>query len=322
MRFFSFLSNLYDSKGKDNPQSDIGNVYEDLKERVSNPLIASFLVSFFFCNWKVWISLLFESESTVKARGYNGFVEYINWLVTWVSAFVIPMGFALFYVFVFPYIRNYIRLFQARQLTKNNKDINDIAKGGVVSIDFYLRAKKDLIAVQKEHQKEIEEHLHIKSSWNIAETRLKNYEKREMDLMQETERIKLEKSEIDRLKVFSRGDFFVGCWLVSGFFVNGKATYVFFDEKGSIYLGSEFPTGMKNVAIGNITDINCNLIDMSVRVDFAKISITSQTIELFKLGYFRFSMVSTNSMQQVLENSKVYPWSRVNNNEQPIFSNS
>ena len=313
MKWFSSLAASSDRVANNN-DPDIGNVYDDLKERISNPLITSFLISFFFCNWKVWVCLFFESEHTVKAKGFDGYVEYLNCLLSIWSSLIFPLLIAVGYVFVFPYIRNCIRVFQARRITENNREINDIAKGGVVLIDFYIKAKKDLLRVQKEHQGEVEEHLNVKTAWAMTETRLKEFEKKEVDLLKEIESLKFEKGVVDKFRKFSKLDFFIGRWLVSGYFVNAKAAYIFIDEKGTLFLGAEYVAGIKDMAIGNITDINYNLNDMTVRVDFKPLSINSKREELFKLGYLRFSRISEDSMQQILEKSTAYFWRRTSSN--------
>lgn len=68
----SWLSDMFNSifrlKSKDS-EPDIGNVFEDLRERVTNPFLSSYAISFIICNWKVWVALLFEQSYIIRGKG-------------------------------------------------------------------------------------------------------------------------------------------------------------------------------------------------------------------------------------------------------------
>jgi hypothetical protein len=62
----------------------IGSVYDDLKERISNPFLFSFGIAFLFTNWRVWVGLLFFDSEKLEQIGCRNHVEYIlevtdNW---------------------------------------------------------------------------------------------------------------------------------------------------------------------------------------------------------------------------------------------------
>ncbi|MDR6565450.1 hypothetical protein [Chitinophaga ginsengisegetis] len=86
----------------------LSDFFKEIKDRASNPLIASFLISWMVVNWEIPIALLFYNFDELKADGYISYIKLIQQKVTTVSGVYLPLFMALFYTFGFTYIRIYI----------------------------------------------------------------------------------------------------------------------------------------------------------------------------------------------------------------------
>jgi hypothetical protein len=86
----------------------ITDFFEELKRRLNNPLIGSFILSSLICNSQIPIALLFYSQDDLKRDGYTSFFHLIYSINIW-QGFVIPFVFGFFYTFVFPYIKAFIK---------------------------------------------------------------------------------------------------------------------------------------------------------------------------------------------------------------------
>ena len=75
------------------------SVFETSKDRLKNPIIGAFVLSWLAINWRIVMILLFSSE---KIEDKINYIEthyfYINYNL-W-----IPLGFAIFYILALPYL--------------------------------------------------------------------------------------------------------------------------------------------------------------------------------------------------------------------------
>ncbi|EJG02269.1 hypothetical protein [Flavobacterium sp. F52] len=74
------------------------SIYDNYRDRIKNPLVGSFLLSFFFFNWR-YFAILFSSEWPVHCR-----IEWIDERYTILYNFGCPLLIALFYILGLPYI--------------------------------------------------------------------------------------------------------------------------------------------------------------------------------------------------------------------------
>jgi hypothetical protein len=74
------------------------SIYDSYTERIKSPLIGSFLLSFFFFNWR-FFAILFYSDWPMHCR-----IEWIEEQYYNLSNFLCPLGIALFYILAIPHI--------------------------------------------------------------------------------------------------------------------------------------------------------------------------------------------------------------------------
>ena len=86
----------------------ISEILNSVKERVSNPLIFSFLISWLVYNWKIPVALIWFDKEQISANGSKSIFDFIEdeWKKN--GYFWIPLFIALGYTFIFPIIKNLI----------------------------------------------------------------------------------------------------------------------------------------------------------------------------------------------------------------------
>jgi uncharacterized membrane protein len=80
----------------------IQQAFDNLKERLNNPLVFSFIISWIFLNWKVTVALLWHDSSNDD----NSHIKLINFIVENTSIYnsiVLPLGYAILYTFLSPH---------------------------------------------------------------------------------------------------------------------------------------------------------------------------------------------------------------------------
>ena len=120
----------------------ITDFFKDVRDRLSNPLFSSFIISWLIINWKIPIALLFYSNQSLKIDGYD---SYMNLIISNSSAwkyFGYPLMLAVGYTFLFPFIRNAILAFQTWIRTWGS-DLNlKISKRGKISTERYIQLRE------------------------------------------------------------------------------------------------------------------------------------------------------------------------------------
>lgn len=92
------------------------NIYDSSTERIKSPLVGSFIISFLIFNWRVF-AILFYSEWPVHCRIEWIEANYCNW-----SNLLIPIGIALFYIVLIPYINLIIDYLLGKYSTKRAEE--------------------------------------------------------------------------------------------------------------------------------------------------------------------------------------------------------
>lgn len=127
----------------------ISEIFNSIKDRLSNPLIFSFLISWLVYNWKIPVALIWFDEKQISANGCKSIFEFIenelsNGYFWW------PFSIAVGYTFLFPIIKNLISATQT-WMTKWGGILNlYISKNGKVGIEKYL-------ILRNEYSKKIED---------------------------------------------------------------------------------------------------------------------------------------------------------------------
>jgi len=118
----------------------ISDFFASFKERLSNPFIFSFIFSWLVTNWKIAIAFIYPDS--VKNTGYSNLFEFIDCQLNFYLSFMIPIGWAFFYTFIFPMCKNWINIFQAWNTKWGNDRIFEESKNGKISVEKYLKIRE------------------------------------------------------------------------------------------------------------------------------------------------------------------------------------
>lgn len=121
----------------------------NIKERISSPLLFSFLISWIVYNWRVTIALLWYDPSPGVSE-HLSLIKFIeNETVCWKSVGV-PIIFALLYTILSPIIKNLTSAFKTWNSKWGEQWNLDILKASNVSMDKYLTLRRASLDKEKE----------------------------------------------------------------------------------------------------------------------------------------------------------------------------
>jgi hypothetical protein len=83
----------------------VSDFFKELKERVSNPLILSFIISWLIWNWKIPIALLFYKPIDLRADHYDSFIDLIKKNNVNGYHFWCAVLFAICYTLLYPIVK-------------------------------------------------------------------------------------------------------------------------------------------------------------------------------------------------------------------------
>lgn len=114
----------------------LSSIVDAIKERLTNPLFLSFLISWFCWNWQIPVALFwFDTKQLYSTANWN-YVDYVrsqldNWSI------IVPVLFALGYTFGMPLLMNRVRQFNAWIVKKGNDLVFKESQESKVSFENY-----------------------------------------------------------------------------------------------------------------------------------------------------------------------------------------
>lgn len=148
--------------------------YNDLKSRVSNTLISSFIISWLIFNWRIPIAFIFYNQADLIIDGYKSYFELVTKSYSSINFILIPLAFSIVYTFGYPVIRTFISAFNTK-IQKWSENWNlEISKDGSIPITKYLNIRDDY----KKQQLDLKELIESEGSTKEQLDKLKiDYEK-------------------------------------------------------------------------------------------------------------------------------------------------
>lgn len=119
------------------------NIYDNIKDRFSNPLIFSFICSWLIVNWQITIGLvLFDSEQ-IKNEGFVSIFEFVNDKINVEKSILYPLYFSLLYTAFIPIIRNIIQAFYTWTAKWGGNWNIYISKGVNIPFEKYIKLRDE-----------------------------------------------------------------------------------------------------------------------------------------------------------------------------------
>lgn len=125
------------------------DLFQEIKDRVRNPFFSSFAIAWLFFNWQITVALLFFDNEILKQSGYRTYNDLIDAKQDNLKMLLYPVLSACFYVFVFPYLRNFINQFLASRKMENENKILENSKKSSVKLERYIDLLRELEEQQK-----------------------------------------------------------------------------------------------------------------------------------------------------------------------------
>lgn len=123
----------------------ISDFLKDLKDRLSNPFISSFVISWLLTNWRITLSLIFYNQDELILDDYTSFTDLILRNSGWINMLFIPLGFSLLYTFGFPYLKAYIKLKHAEIISTNDTKILMATSAGRIPTFRFIELRDEYI---------------------------------------------------------------------------------------------------------------------------------------------------------------------------------
>ena len=128
-------------------------VYNNVKDRLSNPFVFSFLCSWLIFNWRIPVSLIWYDKSQFSGCGCTTIFDFISYELSKTNSFLFPLFFAFVYSLSIPFIKNGVRIVSAfAQKWGENEEIKAL-DGGKIGFDKYLALRDNYLKQIKELEK-------------------------------------------------------------------------------------------------------------------------------------------------------------------------
>lgn len=132
----------------------LNDIFKEIKQRVTSPLIFSFLLSWIIINWRVTIGLVFYKIEDLAKDQYQSYTDLIVKNYGPWHYYYYPILIAIGYTFVFPFIRSGIKLFQSWLNRETDKRLFKIAGTTTVPMERFIK-DRELYLSNTEKLKEI-----------------------------------------------------------------------------------------------------------------------------------------------------------------------
>src|SRR5690554_5841336 len=104
------------------------DIFDTIKERLSNPFIGSYVISWFICNWQIPLGLIWYNATNIEKFGYKDYRELIYKNTDNLLDWLVPLIIALLYTFLLPLIKTGINYFNAKVDRVDKKNILKISE--------------------------------------------------------------------------------------------------------------------------------------------------------------------------------------------------
>lgn len=137
-------------------------IYNNIKDRLSNPFVFSFICSWLVYNWRIPVALIWYDKSQFSGCGCHTIFDFISFELAKTNSLLFPLFFAFVYTISIPFIKNGVRIVSAHaQKWGENEEIKAL-DGGKIGVEKYLKLReeyKEAIKKLEDVDKEEKEYL-------------------------------------------------------------------------------------------------------------------------------------------------------------------
>lgn len=116
----------------------------DIKERISNPFISSFIIAWIFRNYPIIITLIFYKQSDLNRDHYTSYIDVIQKNYSENHMLWFPLVVAITYTFVIPWVKSGIKIFNSWLASLTDTGIIRATKGQWMTVEKHADLSKGL----------------------------------------------------------------------------------------------------------------------------------------------------------------------------------
>ena len=131
----------------------IKDFFSELKDRISNPLVSSFLLSWCLWNYEIPLSLIFYTHDQIKWDGYRSFYGLVNAKQDTCRMIVWPLIIAIIYTAGFPFVKAGVRILNSWLTSWTDTDILKRTKHHVVPVELHMEVVNSLDELKERYVK-------------------------------------------------------------------------------------------------------------------------------------------------------------------------
>ncbi len=141
---------------------------DSLTDRIRNPFLFSFIISAFFLNWKIFVTLFFQSEIQLHKIGYLSFEQFVLERLNINNYLFYPLLIAFAYSIFIPIIKELIIVLNTFLSVKRNKWVVKLTKDSGIPYSMYFEAVESLNKTKEQINKMLdEERKHSEENVNL-----------------------------------------------------------------------------------------------------------------------------------------------------------
>jgi hypothetical protein len=186
----------------------IDSILDNMKERLSNPLVFSYLISWTLINWRITLALLWY-DPPKDANAHLSLIQYVEQNSQWQTSLLYPLLCAIAYTTLMPIIRQSITALHNIIDKKGDAFNLKIQGGSVIPFDKFLKLREDYQTRTNILQKAINDEAEKQSQIDQLTTSL-------LTTQQKSNEVASRHSEMERLLfVMDRVELIDGYWTFS-----------------------------------------------------------------------------------------------------------
>jgi len=203
----------------------IQDFFKHVGERLRNPFIFSYLISWLISNYKIVIGLFFYTNYQLKADGYNSYFDLIDKTTNWQTCLIIPLIGALAYTFAFPYFKRLVVLLYTRINQGQEVKTLKILEEGSISTVKYLRLRDEYKQSQAKLEEVIQDESKFFSQRRDLNEQVSNLRKENLGLQGDIIKLQQSVAILEKFKEPRDVEFLNGEW--KGVARNGNSEIAF-----------------------------------------------------------------------------------------------
>jgi len=120
----------------------LNDIFKEIKQRLTSPLLFSFLLSWLIINWRVTIGLVLYKIEDLQKDKYESYADLIVKNYSPWHYYIYPFIISVIYTFGFPFIRSGIKLFQSWLNRETDNRLFKISGTTTVPMDRFIKDRE------------------------------------------------------------------------------------------------------------------------------------------------------------------------------------